>query len=239
MKYGLIALLVVFLGIGEYAFVEFYHAQPYQRIQKFEKLPIVRSFVKAATIRDIEKLLEDSDSGFVSLEHQGVLYRWDNASVLYSEFKDRVAPAQRKVWQVKDISRFRRAIEKRPDIWSEILNKAKNGDFFATQQLYRRAQFLGDDEAKQEAVDMLREQDSASAKWFLGRWINKTLDPYSREGLLIHAQMNIEDFTYPNQSDESIARDSKARKDANAALFRAAENGDEDAKWVVEQLAID
>ncbi len=75
MKYLQIALVLAFLGIGEYVFVEYYPLSHTRRIEKFEKLPIVRSFVRANDIRAVEKMIEESDSGFVSIQRMNTSRR--------------------------------------------------------------------------------------------------------------------------------------------------------------------
>jgi len=75
MRYALIALVLAILGVGEYAFVEYYPISPNRRVQKFEKLPIVRSFVRANDIRAVEKMIEESDSGFVSIQRMNTSRR--------------------------------------------------------------------------------------------------------------------------------------------------------------------
>ena len=79
MRYLQLALVLAFLGIGEYAFVEYYPLSHSRRVQKFEKLPIVRSIVRANDIRNVQKMIEESDSGFVSIQLNNTTKRWHDA----------------------------------------------------------------------------------------------------------------------------------------------------------------
>ena len=63
MKYGLIAIIVAILGIGEYAFVEFYPLPQHRRVQKLEKLPIVGWFVLQSDLELVRAAFDRSDSG--------------------------------------------------------------------------------------------------------------------------------------------------------------------------------
>jgi len=55
MKAGIAVVLVALLGLGEYAFVEYYPLEPYQREQRLIRLPVVGSIVKACQARRQER----------------------------------------------------------------------------------------------------------------------------------------------------------------------------------------
>jgi hypothetical protein len=108
MKYLQIALVLAFLGIGEYVFVEYYPLSHTRRIEKFEKLPIVRSFVMAKNIRDVQKMIEKSDSGFVSIMRMNTSKRWYDAQSWAVDFEAGDLSAMRQMyWFANRALRFR------------------------------------------------------------------------------------------------------------------------------------
>lgn len=105
MKYLQIALVLAFLGIGEYVFVEYYPLSHTRRIEKFEKLPIVRSFVMAKNIRDVQKMIEKSDSGFVSIMRMNTSKRWYDAQSWAVDFEAGDLSAMRQMyWFATELS---------------------------------------------------------------------------------------------------------------------------------------
>jgi len=229
MRYGLIALIVAVLGIGEYAFVEYYPLTLQRRVAKFEKLPIVRAIVKAENIRRVDELIAESDEGIVSVTRDGVAKTWESGSQWHDDFEAGDWHARNLFNQIED-----RALHaEHADSWRK---KAVSGDVGAMFQLWvfgRENPESGDAEL---AAELLERHDSALAEFYQKIWITKDFEMGSRDGMLLMARVARENYRVSYMDDEAY-RESSAHNERSLRMLRqAAADGGEDAIWVMEQL---
>lgn len=76
MRYGLIALVAAVLGLSEYAFVEYYPLQPYQRVYKFQQLPIVKQIILHQEEELVRRALAGSEDGILPIRFGGETTSW-------------------------------------------------------------------------------------------------------------------------------------------------------------------
>ncbi|NQV74078.1 hypothetical protein HQ496_13235 [bacterium] len=176
MKYGLLILLVAILGIGEFAFVEYYPASPIRRSSMLHNLPVIGKLMK----------------------HQ--------EAIIGADFR------------------------------KKLIEDAESGNPLAAYFYYMYSSEGSLD--RQRGLELLRSSETATAKWILGKNIDKNLDANSREGLLIYAQQIQEHYRISYMTHFEDEHNRRVAEAQLAQLQRSAENGDEDAQWVVDQLAI-
>ena len=86
------------------------------------------------------------------------------------------------------------------------------------------------------AIELLKNDDSETARFYLETMVQKSLDMTSREGMLLSAEVMREDYCSPRLSQDQCREASRRNQEGLSMLREAAENGDEDAAWVVAQL---
>ena len=228
MKYGLIAIVVAFLGIGEYVFVEYYPITHNRRIQKFEKLPIVRSIIKANNTRAVQKMIEESDSEFVSIVRNNTIKRWYDAQSWSVEYEAGDTHARGIYYRVHNLKEFQKH-------FGVARKQAEAGDLQAMFAMYLVAKSIPDKGVMEEALELLENEGSATADFYLNSII-KSIDPQSRESLLIIARMTKENHRPSSMNDHLFERQTERHQKGMDWFRESAENGDANAIWVLEQL---
>ena len=113
--------------------------------------------------------------------------------------------------------------------------QAEAGDLQAMFAMYMVAKAIPDRNVMEEALELLEQEGSATADFYLNS-INKTVDPESREYLLIIARMTKENYRPSAMSDHQFELQTACLQGGEEWLRESAENGDENAIWVLEQL---
>lgn len=230
MKAGIIVLVMAVLGLGEYAFVEYYPLSPERRVQKVQKLPIVRSFVKAEELRVIRTAIEESDSGYVSVLRDGELRKWDDAKKLYADAKEGNRAARTVLGRIRTTEKYKVPLEK-------LRSEAEAGDPLAMMTLYLVGKSRSNTKEMERAVELLEAHESALAQSILYQTIGRAGQMPDREALLLFSRVAIENYRRPGTSDLEYEKQTQQAEKQLDVLKQVAADGDEDAQWVVEQLA--
>lgn len=229
MKYGLIALVVAILGIGEYAFVEFYPLSPAQRIRRMDELPVVRQVIGAQEYRMVKQSFDADSGGIKTLEMGGISYTWSSAKSLVDDARSGDRNARSMIGRIKFSNKVRASLD-------EHRRLAESGNIFDLMAYYTTSQFAYDKTDSVRAAQMLSQHPSALAKWSLTMQFKKDLNWYSKEVMLLRALISRENLLQPNLTDEYVNRITDYNNQFVASIREKAEQGEEDAIWVVEQL---
>jgi hypothetical protein len=229
MKKGIFVFSIALLVIAEYAFVEYYPLSPQARINKFERLPGVKQFKRAELVRSVEEAIDASGDATISVIRDGEITEWASAEELLADFDDGGSEARIMVYNIEQAESIAASL---PD----IRQNARSGDPSAIMQLYRIGQNHTGELDSNEAIAMLRDHPSALARYYLDIWIEKRYDWDSREGVLASARVSVENFLPPSLTEEQIASSTDSAKRQLNQLRNAADSGNADAVWVVEQL---
>ena len=229
MKYGLIAFIIAVLGIGEYAFVEYYPLAPYRREQKVKKLPIVRHIVMNQEKATVEQAFAAESDGILSYKSGNTTYVWRSADEWYADRKNgsrRAAElAERLEWK-----------QQAKEYFSKARTAAKEGAPNGYLSYYMAAKAVGDSTYIIEALEWWKADPSATAQWYYKNWISKDLDMESKEGLLLSAQMAIENVGHLDMPREDYAKQTNRNQRALDWLYLEADSGNENALWAVGQI---
>jgi hypothetical protein len=232
MKKGLLIFALAAFLAGEYAFVEFYPLSPQTRIHKFERLPVVRQFKRAELVKTVNAGLERSQDGTVSVLRDGERTSWTSATELLDDFD---AGQQTARIMVMNLEQAESITEKLP----KIKQRARSGDLFAIMNLYWTGRNHTGQIDANEALTMLKEHPSAMARYYEDMLVEKKYDWNSREGVLLAARASAENWLSPAMTDEMRQSATESSQRMLNQLRIAANNGNEDAVWVLEQLLAD
>jgi hypothetical protein len=229
-KIALSVLALVIFGLGEYGFVEFYPLKPEQRLARARKLPVVTSFVKAADMRAIQEALDGSAEGYLTINSGSSHARWESPEALYAAYEAGDFEARQMLDYVRDWDEIETSIARTREL-------AEEGEPSAMLQLYMMGRHLTGEEDVNRAIELLKNDVSTTARFYLETMVQKSLDMTSREGMLLSAKVMQEDYCSPRLSEDQCREVSRRNQEGLAMLREASENGDEDAAWVVAQLA--
>jgi len=244
MRIWLIALSIAILGICEYAFVEYYPLSPHARIQKFEKLPIVRSVKKLGDIRNVRELIARSDSGFVAVEtKEGERRTWNDAEKWYQDFEDGDPLARRLSFLAENSEDFDEQI-------AETEALAVAGDpssmirlHFMGRMKSGQGQYSVGTALKERALLLLTDHPSALSSQYIqilsSREPSALDSDETRNVLLLNAKVAIENYRGTWLDEEQFRKQTEQYKKGLEAIKKMAEEGDEHAVWVVAQLEAD
>lgn len=112
---------------------------------------------------------------------------------------------------------------------------AEAGDLQSMFALYLIAKSIPDKTLMEEALELLENEGSATADFYLNS-IRKSVDPQSREYLLIIARMTKENYRPSTMNDRQFERQTEGHQEAMDWFRESAENGDENSIWVLKQL---
>ena len=76
MRYGLFILIFAVLGIGEYAFVEYYPLTPQGRVNKLVQLPIVKQIMLQREYKVVKQAFSADEDGVLSYKTGKTTYTW-------------------------------------------------------------------------------------------------------------------------------------------------------------------
>lgn len=229
MRYGLIISLLLLFGLSEYAFVEYYPLQPHQREAKFKRLPLVRNVVQKQTRAIVRDAFKHDDDGVLWLVLEGDSTSWTSPSDLWNAYQDKDRMARRKVLKLENAQESRDAIP-------YLRQQALDGDTFARIWYYSIASHSWDPEEKDRARELLAQDSTATAAWYLAMWSEPKMDTTSKEYLLLSARMNLENLRPANLTEEQAAIQAQKTKTLVEQLYATSKTGDANAVWVVEQL---
>lgn len=230
MRYGLFTLLFVVFGLGEYAFVEYYPLHPYQRLDKFQELPIVKQIVMHQEANMLRKAIEGSGDGSISTGYGDDTVTWTSVEEWRQARKNGDQAAK---WAVRHLRDLKKAEENLP-AW---IIQAEAGDPSAAYQVAWTAKMLDDAELKEEALSLLKDHPTTIGKYFYHRM---TSAPDSSKNGIDSAiwgmRVALENWRNPRSTDEEFKLQTANNARALATLRQNAEIGNEDAIWMVDQL---
>ncbi|MDA1029531.1 MAG: hypothetical protein O3B41_10845 [Bacteroidetes bacterium] len=230
MRYGLIAVLVVVFGLGEYAFVEYYPLHPYQRLAKFQELPIVKQFVIHQEADLVRKAIEGSEEGSISTGYGDDTVTWTSVEEWRQARKNGDQAAK---WAVRHL----RDVEKAKENLPALILQAEAGDPSAAYQVVWTAKMLDDAQLKEEALSRLKDHPTTIGKYFYHRF---TAAPDSSKNGIDSAiwfmRVAIENWRSPFITDEQFKLQTDHHANSIAVLRKNAETGNVEAIWMVDQL---
>jgi len=229
MKKGLIVLVLAFLLASEYTFVEFYPLSPHARVRKFEKLPGVRQYKRVVLERRVKNALSVSREGSLAVIKDGTRTAWTSAEQLLSDFDNGHTNAGRMIYKIEQAESIAANL-------SDIRQRARSGDPTAIMSLYKIGKNHTDEIDEGEALEMMKQHPSALARYYLQVVIEKRHELVSREGVLLMARTLVENFIPPALTSEQRTEFIDGSRRRLKQLRFAANNGDEDAVWVLERL---
>ncbi len=184
----------------------------------------------AADIRAIRKAIEESDSGYVSVVRKGERRKWDDAKVLYADYKEHDQAALRMVYRIRDKERTGPQIK-------EIRHRAEEGDLTAIVQLHMLGRYETGEKDMARAIELLETHEPGFLKSYRFQNMVSSVPRNTRERYLLSARVMHENYRFPGQDDAAYAQMTLQNEKGLATLKKAAAAGDPDAVWVVEQLA--
>lgn len=229
MRYGLIISLFVLFGIGEYAFVEYYPLEPYRRVQKFERLPVVKQIVVAKEKALVEKAFASDDDGILSVGIGKTTKVWRSVEQWSQDRKtgDRWASslADRLKFQAQAKASF----------------TAEGGFKLPVHPMdhlgyYMAATSLGDAKITNDVLERWRSDTTATARWTYKMYFEKSLNIESKEGMLLTAQASIENMRHPRISKQWFEQQTQQNQNTLDTIVERADSGNEAARWVLSQL---
>lgn len=224
----LVFMLAIFL-VGEYAVVTFGPHPPDRRKQLVMQLPVVKQVRMWQYRQGIRQAFEEQGDSF-SWTHKDSTHTWTNPDDLIGETRRGSRAAASAANQLINRARMR-------GDYPEFQRKARQGDIFGMLDYYFFAIRLGEKQDSTEARLMLEDHPSASAKAML-LFSDRQTKWYTRENRLIMAERARENLRHPNMSDANYRRSTEVHQMEMEQLRTQAEQGDADAQWVVEQLAL-
>jgi len=232
MKIALSILALVLFGLGEYTLVEFYPLQPEQRLNKARQLPLVASFVRAADMRLVRDAIEESENGYLILNTGTKHGQWSTPEALFADIDAGSFEARQMLYVVRHRDEIAANLDRTRSL-------AEAGEPSAMVQLYLMGKTLTGPVDMNRGIELLENDGSATASWYLEVMVRKSLDMSSAEGLLLTAQMMREDRCSSLLPEKECVRVSAENRVQLRKLYEAAAAGDEDAQWVVERLSED
>ena len=229
MRYGLILLIAALLGAGEYAFVEYYPISPQRRVQKFQKLPIVKQIVLHKEKTLVEQAFAEEADGILSYRNGTTTYTWNSVG---DWFKQRKAGSRRAASLVNRLEFEAQARNIFTPEGGFVLPVHPMGHLGH----YMAAKSLRDAKIMDEVVERWKSDPSATAQWMYKMYHEQSLDTESKEGMLLTAQMSIENLKYPGMKESFFKQESERNQNTLDIIWSKSDAGDESAKWVTDQL---
>ena len=177
----------------------------------------------------IESALAASESGTVSVVREGQESSWNSADGLLTDFESGDRAARIMVFNLEQA----REIE---EMLPTVKQRARAGDPSAMMNLYVIGKNHTGELDQNEALDMLRNHPSALAQMYVAMMIEKRYDWSSREGILMSARASAENLDIPGLTPEQQRERNESAGRQLRQLRVAANDGNEDAQWVLEQL---
>ena len=224
----LVAILAIFL-VGEFAVVTHGPHPPERRRQKVLQLPVVKQIRMWQHRQEVRQAFKEQGD-FFTWTHKVSTHTWTNPDDLLRDSRMGSWAAARAENQLVNRARMRAD-------YPEFQRKARQGDIFGMSDYYFFAIRLGESADSIEVRGMLENHPSASAKaWLL--FSDRKTEWYTRENRLIMAERARENLRHPGVSDASYKQSTLYNQRELEQLRAQAEEGDADAQWVIEQLAL-
>lgn len=224
----LVTVLVIFL-IGEFAVVTYGPHPPERRRQKVMQLPVIKQVRMWQHEQEIRRAFEEHDGSF-SWTYNDSTRTWVHADDLIRDVRNGSWEASMAASQLTTKVRYR-------DAYPDAQRKARQGDIFGMVDYYFFAIQLGEAQDSTEAAGMLRDHPSASARAVLAMR-NRQTEWYAKENRLLFAEVARENLRHPGMSDANYRHSTEIHQMELEQLRTKATEGDADAQWVLEQLAI-
>jgi len=226
MKPGII-LLTALTAFGGWLYVELAPLPANQRMQKFQRLPVVADVIEWSDMREMRAAFEQSESGVISITRRGETTTWDSFEDWKSEFDafDRDA----RFWYNK---------VKNADAFEQLQQEADKGSFAALRTLALMG--FGKTDSGTDIRSSLQNGSASGALW--ARMMDnpsreeRVSFMQSRKGILLSAQSMQENFRWPGMSQSEYDQQSRLNQQGLQQLRQQAEAGDPDAKWVWGRL---
>jgi hypothetical protein len=230
MRYGLFILIFAVLGIGEYAFVEYYPLTPQGRVNKLVQLPIVKQIMLQREYKVVKQAFSADEDGVLSYKTGKTTYTWTSFADWQRDRKNGVRAAH---WLTNQIQMSQGAKIHLP----EILERAENGDPYAAIQMGWISRSLNDATLNEKALSLLKTHQTAVGQYFYYLLTKNPGPSINRQpSALLYSRMALENWRWPGSSDEEFAQQSAQHAKSIATLKENAALGIEDAIQIVEQL---
>jgi hypothetical protein len=156
--------------------------------------------------------------------------RWDTPEELYADYEAGDSEAYQMLGYIRNWDEITAGMERTRKL-------AEGGEPSAMFQLYMQGRHLTGSEDVDRAIELLEQESTPTARWYLEALVRHSVDLRSREGMLLMAEMMEENYCSPQLSSDQCREGAKRNREGLAALRSAAADGDPDAKWVVEHLS--
>ncbi|MDA0874643.1 MAG: hypothetical protein O3C45_06215 [Bacteroidetes bacterium] len=174
-----------------------------------------------------------------SFDDVGGSYTWThgNTTRTWKDADDLIAEARNGSWQAGAALNRLRYVRDTREEYASYQRRARSGDLFALGQYYHSAILLGERQDSTEAGTLLQHHPSATAR-SLVIFRNPDFDWTSRESQLITAEAARENYRYPTMREDDYRRLSESNREYLESVRQKVAEGDADAQWVLDQLAI-
>lgn len=230
MRYGLFIFIFAILGIGEYAFVEFYPLSPYQRVYKFQELPIVKQIVIRQEANFVKRAIAETEDGCINVNYRNEGKCWSSVE---DWREDRSSGHRGARWLAQRLKDQEKAKEMLP----ELIARAEQGDPSAAFQLHMSARYTGQTLLVEKALDILKDSPTEVGKYYHYRATTPSDSSQNgRESAFRMMKVIIENWRNPHFTDKQFEAQTTQNNSSIALLLENATQGSEDAIWIVDRL---
>lgn len=225
-----ITILAVFL-LGEFAVVTYGPHSPAKRKQMVQTLPVVKQIREWRQEQHVRNAFDAQEDGIVRRRYMGQSGEWSSPQQLREEAERGSLIARSTLFELRNPDRYGKPLD-------QMRRQAETGDLVSMTDYYFTSVSLRSYSDSLAAARMLENNASAIAEWTL-KARNRDLEWFStREGQLLMARVARENLRHPGLADEQYTRITEGNQRHLDELQKRAEAGDDDAQWVVNQLAL-
>lgn len=225
------SLIVALLLTGEVLIVAFGPYPPASRKGMVMDLPVIKQAQDWRQDRRIKNAFEEAEDGVIRRKYMGSYGEWDSPEALKADAATGSTIAATTLYSLRNPERYWEPLK-------ELKRRAQQNDLVSMVNYYHTSIALISHEDSLAAAHMLENHPSATAEWALVAFGGNREWFQTREGRLLIARVARENLRYPNMSEENYSDMTEANRTLLRDIAERAEDGDEDARWVVEQLVL-